>query len=528
MAEMVLEHDWASTPLGPISDWPFALRSAVSTCLSSNFPLLVMWGPELTKIYNDGYRMMLGSEKHPKALGAPVASIWPEIWDTIGPMFDSVVSTGQATWEEDFELHVDRNGFLEECYWTFSYSPLFDDDGSINGVIDISVETTDEVVARRRLRCIAALNAALTTANRPTDVCVAAVNVLSQHTRDVVAADILLETEGRLLPIVTNRRTSLPLSAERDAEQVFADGEMRVIGQDSDGGPADRCLVPFNRGEGLRGGVLVASLSPIRPFDGEYSRFLEVLGRTLGGAVDSAEQRAAALGQIQVVNETLQRAMLSSITETDTFAARYLPAANHLFVGGDWYDIIELGTGRRAMVVGDCVGHDLDAATAMAQLRSASQALLMEGNGPAATVTALDAFSASVEGAELASVAVAVIDRGDRTITYSRAGHPPPLLVQEGQATWLDEPAGPVLGLPASDGRRVVERHQHVKGFTPGDLLILYSDGLVERRDRPLEDQTDRLRKVVEDGPGRHVGVIADDIVSELVEGAPAPDNVRV
>ncbi|MEA5523372.1 hypothetical protein, partial [Limnoraphis robusta] len=88
MGRLVLAHDWASSPLGDPASWSTALRAAVSTCLTSRFPVLVVWGPDLVKIYNDAYRPILGAEKHPGALGAPVAEVWAEIWDQIGPLFD--------------------------------------------------------------------------------------------------------------------------------------------------------------------------------------------------------------------------------------------------------------------------------------------------------------------------------------------------------------------------------------------------------------------------------------------------------
>ena len=93
MGRLVRDFDWAATPLGPYPDWPEGLRLAVSMCLSSRFPALVVWGPDLIKIYNDGYRPILGTEKHPAALGAPMRDVWPEIWDYIHPLLDGVMST---------------------------------------------------------------------------------------------------------------------------------------------------------------------------------------------------------------------------------------------------------------------------------------------------------------------------------------------------------------------------------------------------------------------------------------------------
>jgi hypothetical protein len=101
---------------------------------------------------------MLGSVKHPGGLGAPAKVVWSEIWDVIGPLFSSVVGTGRATWAENQLLVLERNGFPEECYFTYSYSPLFDDDGTVGGVLVTASETTPSVVAQRRLASLARLS----------------------------------------------------------------------------------------------------------------------------------------------------------------------------------------------------------------------------------------------------------------------------------------------------------------------------------------------------------------------------------
>ncbi|MEZ5265446.1 MAG: hypothetical protein R2755_27530 [Acidimicrobiales bacterium] len=133
MGERVRTFDWSATPRGPPQGWSAALRSAVTALLNSRFPMLVVWGPELIKIYNDGYRPILGMAKHPAALGAPAQAVWREIWDDIGPLFEQVMATGAPTWTEHGLLMIERNGYPEECYFTWAYSALYDDDGSIGG-----------------------------------------------------------------------------------------------------------------------------------------------------------------------------------------------------------------------------------------------------------------------------------------------------------------------------------------------------------------------------------------------------------
>src|ERR1700750_734354 len=115
--------DWAATPIGVPESWPQALRTAVSVCLSSRFPLLIWWGPELVLLYNDDYRSVLGA-KDATALGRPGKEVWHEIWDVIGPMLEGVYERGESTWSDDQLLVLERGGYVEEAYFTFSYSPI--------------------------------------------------------------------------------------------------------------------------------------------------------------------------------------------------------------------------------------------------------------------------------------------------------------------------------------------------------------------------------------------------------------------
>src|SRR4051795_5654797 len=122
---------WDETPLGPPADWPQSLRTAVSILLSSRFPMWMAWGPDLTFFCNDAYRRDTLGEKYPWALGKPAPVVWSEIWDDVSPRVDLVLSTGTATWDESLLLFVERSGYTEESYHTFSYSPIYDDDGQV-------------------------------------------------------------------------------------------------------------------------------------------------------------------------------------------------------------------------------------------------------------------------------------------------------------------------------------------------------------------------------------------------------------
>lgn len=146
MALLTKQYDWAATPLGAIENWPQSLRTTLGIVLGSKFPMFLFWGTELTCFYNDAYRPSLGNNgKHPYALGKPGAEIWPEIWADIKPLIDQVLSGGEASWSEDQLLPIYRNGQMENVYWTFSYSPVFDESGKPGGVFVTCTETTKAV-----------------------------------------------------------------------------------------------------------------------------------------------------------------------------------------------------------------------------------------------------------------------------------------------------------------------------------------------------------------------------------------------
>jgi len=143
-------HDWSSSPLGAPETWPQALRSAVSLMLGSRFPMFVAWGAELGFLYNDAYTDILGG-KHPAALGRRFQDIWSEIWQDIAPLIEKAMA-GEATWAENLPLTMNRHGYDERTWFTFSYSPVQDDTGAVRGMFCACTETTAKVVAEEALR----------------------------------------------------------------------------------------------------------------------------------------------------------------------------------------------------------------------------------------------------------------------------------------------------------------------------------------------------------------------------------------
>jgi signal transduction histidine kinase len=153
MAQRCRALDWSATSLGPVSGWSRSLRTAVSLVLASLHPMFLWWGPDLIQIYNDAYRPSFGAEgRHPAALGMRGRDCWRDIWDTIGPQIEQVMDGGPATWHEDQYLPIERNGHLEDVWWTYGYSAVRDDDGTVGGTLVVCQETTQRVHAETALR----------------------------------------------------------------------------------------------------------------------------------------------------------------------------------------------------------------------------------------------------------------------------------------------------------------------------------------------------------------------------------------
>ncbi len=151
MGALTRAYDWSASPLGPPGNWPQSLRTAVRILLNTNHPMFIWWGPELIQFYNDAYRLTMGPERHPSALGQRGRECWAEIWDIIGPQIEQVMSGGGATWHENQLVPVTRHGRLEQVYWTYGYSPIDEDDG-IGGLLVLCQDVTRDVVAAAALR----------------------------------------------------------------------------------------------------------------------------------------------------------------------------------------------------------------------------------------------------------------------------------------------------------------------------------------------------------------------------------------
>ena len=177
----LLAVDWDETPLGPLDEWPQSLCTSVRILVSSRFSMWMAWGPRLTFFCNDAYRRDTLATKYPWALGRPADEVWAEIWPDIGPRIDRVMRTGVATWDEALQLFLERSGYAEETYHTFSYSPLTDDEGTVAGMLCVVSEDTDRVVGERRMRTLRDLGSATATGRTEQGLATAAAGALASN-----------------------------------------------------------------------------------------------------------------------------------------------------------------------------------------------------------------------------------------------------------------------------------------------------------------------------------------------------------
>ncbi|NJO02554.1 MAG: hypothetical protein HC880_13465 [Bacteroidia bacterium] len=203
MGELMRSTDWAKTPLGSVENWPSSLRTVVRIMLTSRQPIWVGWGPQLINLYNDPYQSILGG-KHPQAFGQPVSKVWKEIWKDIDPMLSHVMNKNEGTYVESQLLIMERNGYPEETYYTFSYSPVPGDEDGVGGIICANTEDTQRVIGERQLASLRELAAQTVDARTVTEACRASARALAANPYDIpFAALYLVEEDKRLLSLAT-------------------------------------------------------------------------------------------------------------------------------------------------------------------------------------------------------------------------------------------------------------------------------------------------------------------------------------
>jgi serine phosphatase RsbU (regulator of sigma subunit) len=554
LQRMVVEHDWAATPLGPVSGWSPTLLSTVSTVVNSPFGMLLMWGPELVMVYNDRYAALLGP-RHPKALGERVPDVWVDVWPDIEGLIDTVFAGG-ATHAEDLLLVMTRYGFDEECYFTFSYSPIVEPGGRVSGLLNTVVETTSRVLAARRMAVLQRLGSLPRSVHGSTEkACAAALEVLAEartdcpfgvvyllgpdaHTAAPVASYGIegdVDLAGGVFPAQVREAITTGAMVTTAGLATVLPGLSRAGASPAGEADVDTAFVlPLTvAGQHTPVGALVLGTSPHLLMDEDYRAFLTLAAGQVAAAVTDAQavqaERSRAEERAEFDNAraqfftevavTLQRAVLGPTVLPEGFAVHYEPASGTLEVGGDWYDVVDLPDGRYGVVVGDVVGRGLPAAAVMGQLRSAIRALLLESHSPAHVLAALDRFAELVPGASCSTVCCAVVDPGAGTLRYSSAGHVPAIVVDaDGASRYLTAAGSLPLAVVAD-----LVRPQHDVVLAPGSTLLLYTDGLVERRDEDLDAGMARATTALRDGrhlpPVELAGLLTDQLLSD------APDD---
>ncbi|GIL38081.1 response regulator [Roseiterribacter gracilis] len=340
MAARMRATDWSSTPLGPVDGWPQGLRTAVRILLTSRYAMWMGWGPDLTFFYNDSYRPTLGI-KDATALGASTRKVWAEIWPDIGPRVEHVLNTGEATWDEALMLFLERSGFPEETYHTFSYSPLADDAGAIAGMLCVVTEETDRVIGERRLSTLSALASDLAGTNSNEDVRNAIERRLGANANDLPFALVYRfgDDAARFCSVGFDVNGGspapdhLPLddSAAFDLSPLLR-GATRVEFDQLDtrlatvpcgawpSPPRQAVAVPIARsGQERPAGALIVGVNPYRALDAAYGGFLDLL----------AGQIAAGLGNATAYEEERRRA--EALAELDRAKTTFFSNVSHEF-----------------------------------------------------------------------------------------------------------------------------------------------------------------------------------------------------
>ena len=330
MADRIREFDWAGTPVGLPETWSSSLRTTLATMLGSRHPMFLWWGPELIQFYNDGYRPSLGRDRHPDALGARGRIFWAEIWDAIGPQIDGVMTRGDSTWNEDHLVPIARDGRLHEVYWTYSFSPVRDDDGRIGGTLVVVQEQTRRVLSERRLRALRELAAHGAASRTEDETWRGALDVLAAHPRDVAWTSLFVP-EARSDRFVAfggdssdrrNHAPRWPLAAAGASGPLRLDDVRSRVG-DTFGTvwpePVESALVlPIGRpGAGGLDGVLVAGISPRLDFDDDYRDFLALTANQIATAVANARASAA------------ERQRAESLAALDHAKSAFLSSVSH-------------------------------------------------------------------------------------------------------------------------------------------------------------------------------------------------------
>ena len=543
MAPLLEDFDWGATALGDPGSWPQSLRSAASICLGAKYPIAIYWGEDLTLLYNEAWSTIPG-DKHPWALGRPAREVWPDIWPIVGPEMDRALA-GDAMWVSDRLLPMERRGYLEETYFNYNLSPIVGEGGHIEGVFNAGLETTARVVASRHQRVLIDLIAETASATTVDEAFAGAIRALADH-REVAPFAVLY----RLVDDVAHLAGSMGvaeggegtgalvrLRADDDPWQIAQAVETRrpvEIAEIQDFAAvrtfADwpeeahtAVTLPIVRSRRRRRqveGVVVVGMPPGLRIDDQHREFHAALADRFALSVLDArreEEERRTFETEHRIAATLQRSLIPALPELEVVGLEgcYLPGTDGLEVGGDWYDAIPLPDGSVTVVIGDVVGKGVAAAAQMGQLRNALRAYVLEGFSPGEALGKLNHLTMSLSGSTFATVLCLRYEPEGRVVRWCRAGHLPALVRRAGGTVdVLDGDGSPPIGVFEGVVFRECEGR-----LEPEDVVVLYTDGLVEKPGEDIDVSIDAFA-------GRLAGLTPGDAFVDAIV-APLADTDR-
>lgn len=342
MGERIRNFDWSKTVLGPVASWPRSLRTCIQIMLMSRQPIWIGWGKELIKLYNDPYKQIVKG-KHPWALGKPASIVWQDIWQDIHPMLEKVMQENEGTYVESQLLIMERNGYPEETYYTFSYTPVAGDDGKTEGMICFNTDDTDRIISARQLKTLTEIGKSLTDPQSEHEVFSRVIDILSKNPHDFPFA-ILYAIKGKTATM--ERSTDLGSDGEKVPQRLEIGAENEIsrlcrkaldthlpqvldsleekLGTMPRGAwtvsPDKAVILPVEQRGGKDAyGLLVIGLNPFRQLDEKYIGFFNLI----------ADQISTILSNVRALEE--ERMRLEALAAIDRAKTIFFSNISHEF-----------------------------------------------------------------------------------------------------------------------------------------------------------------------------------------------------